>query len=375
MKTENELIEIMQTLCEKPRPAGSPQGEAIADYLLAHYSELGYQVEVQPFTFEGWELVEPPRVEFLKPTEREVAHCLPVVWSGSTGNDAVVGKLSPAGQINTFEAYPWERYAILDETGNPAAYLLTREDMVWGQPLDDASEKTPYIIVDTDACQWIRNWLKDHADIVVSASVESRYLPNQRLNNLIASKSGQADIVVCAHYDSFFNTVGAHDNASGTTALLCLASALSEQECNHFRFVAFDAEEWNKLGAYSYVERLRREGELEQIRLVVNIDSVGIGQKIYILTSPSIEETVKGIVSGLDVGHEVEIQVSSRAKFPQFDSWPFMKQGVPVMQIGTIADPPFQAFHDPDDTLEHIDLSLIGKVVQMVKGIVQQYPV
>ena len=44
---------------------------------------------------------------------------------------------------------------------------------------------------------------------------------NRQHNDLPASNDH--DLVIGAHYDSMFNTVGAHDNASGTAAFLSVA--------------------------------------------------------------------------------------------------------------------------------------------------------
>lgn len=372
-------MEILKMLCEFSRPAGSSRISEIKKYLLATLAKMGYQVQVQTSPFEGWELIEEPRVKFVTPVEKE-AKCIPVVWSGSILEDKVTGKLEPAGKIKTFESYEWERYAVIDLKRGVVAYLITREDMVWAQPLDNPLQKIPHIIVDTKSCKMIKYWIENHKEVEVLVSVKSRYIPGLSINNIIASPKGkEGDIVVCAHYDSMFNTVGAHDNASGTTALIGLAEKFSKKDCS-IRFILFDAEEWNKFGAYTYVEELMKSGELQKLKLVVNIDSVGFGDSIYLLTSPGIEEKVREIVSKTGVAKKIHIDISSKDEFPQFDSWPFMKNGVSVIQLGTKGNPPVTVleegeliFHNPKDTIENIQSEMIENVISLVEEFLGNY--
>jgi len=204
--------------------------------------------------------------------------------------------------------------------------------------------------------------------------VASRYVANQTLTNIIGSSGKTNEILVCAHYDSFYNTVGAHDNASGTAALLGLAETLANER-GDICFVSFDAEEWNKLGAYSYVKEFVPRGDLDRVRLVVNLDSVGVGDEIYLLTSPRIRDKVERAIESSKVEEELPIglEVTAREQFPQFDSWPFMKAGLDVIQVGTTGDPQFMYWHDPGDTLANINYDLIEHVVQVVKGLLYFY--
>ncbi|MFC1786671.1 M28 family metallopeptidase [Halobacteriota archaeon] len=379
MEYFRNYLEMLEILCKEPRPAGSFRISEIKDYLSYTLSKLGYDVQVQTSPFESWELIEEPRVKFLKPTEIEIS-CIPVVWSGSISEAEVVGKLEPAGKIKTFEAYEWDRYAVINSEGEALVYLITREDMVWAQPLDNPLQKIPYIIVDTESCKMIKSWIERNKEIEVLVSVKSMYIPDVSINNIIVSPKGkECDVLVCAHYDSMFNTVGAHDNASGTVALMDLAERFSKKDRN-IRFILFDAEEWNKFGAYSYVEKLKKNNELQRIKLMVNIDSIGFGESIYLLTSTGIEEKVKEIVSNTELFKKIPIDVSSKDEFPQFDSWPFMKNGVPVIQIGTKGNPPVTVlgkgesiFHNPKDTIENIEPEMIENVVLLVEEFLENY--
>ncbi|MEW6528673.1 MAG: M28 family peptidase [Candidatus Micrarchaeota archaeon] len=381
--------EIMQILCKFPRPAGSSQIKEIKSYLLSMLSKMNYCVQVQTVVFEGWELIKEPRVKFVEPVEKE-AKCMPVVWSSSISKDKISGKLEYVGKIKTFEAYEWERYAIVNPKVNSKkekkeilAYLITREDMVWIQSLDNPFQKTPYIIIDTESCKMIKQWIKENKEIMVLASVKSKYVPGLNINNVIASpKSKDCDVIVCTHYDSMFNTVGAHDNASGTAALIGLAERFSKKilKNSNVRFIFFDAEEWNKFGSYAYVEKIKNEGELQKLKFVLNIDSVGFGDSINLLTSPAIENKVREIVSKTSVAKKIKIDVSSKNEIPQLDCWPFMKNGIAVITIGTKGKPPVtklkegeSIFHNSKDTIENIQFEIIESVVSLVEEFLENY--
>ena len=117
---------------------------------------------------------------------------------------------------------------------------------------------------------------------------------------------------------------------------------------DHVQLIAFDGEEMHKVGAYRYANHLLQEGKLGNVRLVINLDSVGIGERLYALTSPSIEQQVKSALA------EFNIDISSRETFKQFDSWPFMKEGVDVIQIGSNfidRENSFCYFNAPKDTV------------------------
>ena len=108
---------------------------------------------------------------------------------------------------------------------------------------------------------------------------------------------------------------------------------------------------------------------MNQVNLVINIDSVGVGDYVYFLTSPSIEFRVKEIVEKLDTG--ITVNVASKEEFPQFDTWPFMKNGVPVIQVGTGGTPPFTYFHDPRDDMTNINYPLMENIVKLLRAFIE----
>lgn len=94
--------------------------------------------------------------------------------------------------------------------------------------------------------------------------------------NVIARRPGAQPerVVVCAHYDTKFDTPGASDNAGGVAVLLALAEALRAAPLERsVEFVAFTNEEYLPLGDDAYV---CAAGEaLPGVTAAVNLDGVG----------------------------------------------------------------------------------------------------
>jgi hypothetical protein len=330
---------------------------------------------LQEFPFIGWEVIEPPSVKFLEPLESEVGS-IPVMWSPTIRQQKIVGLLSKVKGIKTFEVHPWERYAISDDHGRNLAYLITRSDFVWLQPLNSPNAKKPHIMVDTNACNLIHKWLRSQSEIIVSASFKCKRIERLTARNLLATPpTGTYDIIVGAHYDSVPNTVGAHDNASGVATLISLAAS----QPDGVRLIAFDAEEWNKFGSVHYVNAAKASGELNKVRLMINIDSVGFGDRVYLLTSCDVEKAVRSAIRISPILSTMEIEVISKGDFPQFDSWPFMKNGIPIIQIGTKGNVDYDYFHHPKDTIDKLNHKLerdipvlLGELIRRLRQVIQK---
>jgi len=171
-------------------------------------------------------------------------------------------------------------------------------------------------------------------------------------------------IVVSAHYDhlgmrgsQIYN--GADDNASGTAALLALASHFSGNPTDHsLLFVAFDAEEMGLLGARAFVSN--PAVPLDSVVLNVNLDMVSRSDagELYAAGTyhyPFLGELVAEVAgrSGVTVltGHD-------RPSLPPGDDWtsasdhgPFHDAGIPFLYFGVEDHPDY---HRPTDTVDRI---------------------
>lgn len=80
--------------------------------------------------------------------------------------------------------------------------------------------------------------------------------------------------IVCGHYDSVPDSVGADDDASGVAVVLAAAQVMSQCTFNYtIRFVAFSGEEQGLLGSYMYVQEAVNNGD--DIIATLNADMIG----------------------------------------------------------------------------------------------------
>lgn len=81
-------------------------------------------------------------------------------------------------------------------------------------------------------------------------------------------------VYITAHYDSFENSPGANDNASGIACILEIASIIKDLDIDReIRFVAFGSEELGLLGSSNYVYKLK-DNEIEKSIACFNLDMV-----------------------------------------------------------------------------------------------------
>ncbi|TVS10127.1 MAG: aminopeptidase [Wenzhouxiangella sp.] len=122
-------------------------------------------------------------------------------------------------------------------------------------------------------------------------------------HNVIAERPGRSDrvIIVGAHYDTAVarslaqaeagiggpELQGVDDNASGVGVILELAARLAEEKPEHtIRFIAFGAEETGLLGARHAVSLMSAQ-ERERVLLMINIDSILTGDRLYVHAGPA----------------------------------------------------------------------------------------
>lgn len=164
---------------------------------------------------------------------------------------------------------------------------------------------------------------------------------------------------------------GADDNASGTSALIEIASILASPVNRPKRtvvFIAFSGEELGLLGSVHYVKS--PVFPIKDTVAMVNLDMVGRMKDksrlslIGVKTSPGWESVVSPLVrqSGLNVVLEDSTSGGS-------DHQPFQAAKVPVTFFftGLHAD-----YHRPSDTADKLDVDGIAKVSQLAARIVER---
>ena len=174
-------------------------------------------------------------------------------------------------------------------------------------------------------------------DIVID--VKNSYFENYPTRNVIGFIPGRSEkvIVFTAHYDmlgsfgegNYFP--GASDNASGTAMVLDLAKHFSRGKKPYYTiaFMLFSGEEAGLMGSKHYVSQPLFP--MEKIKLLINLDMVGTGQKGVMLFNAPKRPLEAAIVQKLneEKGYMKEVtEVEARANS---DHYPFHEKGIPAI--------------------------------------------
>lgn len=198
-----------------------------------------------------------------------------------------------------------------------------------------------------------------------------------KMVNLIATIPGQRPdrIVLGSHFDTKLfremRFVGASDGASSTAALIELGRVLKTRKDLPFTYelLFLDGEEavveWSDTdstyGSRHYVEAARKAGSLKSIKAFILLDMIG-DRQLTIRREANSTRWLTDIVWGVakKLGHR---QFMDEETTVEDDHIPFLKAGVPSLDI---IDLDYEAWHTAKDTLDAVaarSLQVVGDVV------------
>ncbi len=198
----------------------------------------------------------------------------------------------------------------------------------------------------------------------LSAWVKSEYKPVHKAPgiNVIGRIPGKSkdEILIIAHLDTIFNTPGANDNAASVIVMLMLALAASGRQNNHsITFVASDSEEYVYEGAHHYAESRIAENTMEDIKYVLNFDSLTYGPNLWI---NSKDQLVKDIIRDI---HK-DLNIDSTPIYGEndgfvMDSMPFKPSGAKALHANSRGydEKTLPVYHRPDDTADKVPLDCV----------------
>ena len=198
-----------------------------------------------------------------------------------------------------------------------------------------------------------------------------------KMVNLIATIPGQRPdrIVLASHFDTKLfrelRFVGASDGASSTAALIELARVIKARPQLPFtiELLFLDGEEavveWqgtdNTYGSRHYVEAGRKSGSLKSLRALILLDMIG-DRNLTIRREANSTRWLTDIVWGAaaKLGHRAFMSEETTV---EDDHVPFLKAGVPSVDI---IDLDYPQWHTAQDTLDAVaarSLQGVGEVV------------
>ena len=197
-------------------------------------------------------------------------------------------------------------------------------------------------------------------------------------------------LVISAHYDhvgarngTVFN--GADDNASGTAALLALASYFrAHRPANTLIFAAFDGEEAGLRGARAFVAT--PPVDLASIVVNLNVDMIGRDPNdlLYVVgttAQPGLKPLIERIASKAPVklvmGHDDPVKARENPRNQQFEDWTadsdhkaFCDAKIPCLYFG-VED--FVQHHKATDDYETMTLPFYVRATETIVRAVEEF--
>ena len=208
--------------------------------------------------------------------------------------------------------------------------------------------------------------VKDAIEMVRDDAVSARIVLEQeeytgQSHNVIVDLPGEIPeyIVLSAHYDSTFLSLGAYDNLSGSVGILGVADYFTKHPHRYgLRFIWCGSEERGLLGAKAYCAA--HGEELKNIALNINLDMIGCIMGKFIACC-STEEALVHYINY--ICSEMGFSIAARQDIYSSDSTPFAYNGVPALSFARIAPHNTATIHNRYDT------AAVMKGEQMVEDI------
>jgi Zn-dependent M28 family amino/carboxypeptidase len=262
------------------------------------------------------------------------------------------------------------------------------------------------------AAEYIANELKEYGVLPIAKNSEDPYFQKftysyyPETENVIgyipADIEGAGWIIITAHYDHLgkkgtiiYN--GADDNASGTTAILEIAEALSKAKESgvklnkNIMFIAFSAEEKGLIGSKHFCES--KIADTLNMNLNINMDMIGRSVKYGLIETfkeaenPDFKEdstfredyvylfrkgknTRKYLKYSKKSGKKKKFKIDTHPGSivrlvykSSSDHKPFYDMGVPIMVYFTGLHPDYHTERDTPDKIDYDNLTIITQII------------
>jgi Zn-dependent M28 family amino/carboxypeptidase len=230
--------------------------------------------------------------------------------------------------------------------------------------------------------QYIKEELSQWGEVIThDFQVKGNQHQNIILHLPATNQKDLPPILIGAHYDGVPGTPGADDNATGVAVLLELAAYFAVNPLRYpIQLVAFDMEEYGRLGSFAYADDLK--SQQQPLRLMISLEMLG-----YCDTKPNSQrypvDFLKYIYPSQGdfialVGNLITIPdlirfhtsmqptiscqwlpVPNNGKWIQGTSFsdhsPFWLQGYRAMMVTDTAFLRNPHYHKPSDTIETLD--------------------
>lgn len=252
----------------------------------------------------------------------------------------------------------------------PGGVLLTGTASVTGDLIP-----IPAVCISLESGKSIRKWIKDERDITATIDMTNFSRPI-KARNIIASYPGSSrkyrkeKIVIGGHLDSWDLATGAFDNGVGSFSVMDIARVYSELKLKTKRpidFVLFMGEEQGLLGSQYMVEELERSGEIEKVKLMINMDMTNNVHGFNAGGNEELIDVLKEIgtlISGVDTTYKNNVRSGAGL---HSDHESFMLRGVPITSpMGSLPLKAYGCYHANCDDIDLVEKEHLDNNVRFV---------
>ena len=231
--------------------------------------------------------------------------------------------------------------------------------------------------------------LKPDVKVSINVAISEKGLAAQNVGGIIPGKGALASewVILGAHYDhvgmGYFGAQpnnrgklhpGADDNASGTSAMLCLTKKLKDymgskeapENCRSILLMAFTAEEMGLDGSREYVKHPTIPAD--KIAAMVNMDMVGrlSGDRLA-MSGTGTAEGFTDLIRPAVVASGLTVDADSGGRGPS-DHASFYAAGIPVLFLFTRTH---DEYHTPQDQGFTVNPYGASKVIGLAEGLIK----
>ncbi len=347
--------QLMKLLCQiGPRPTGSATMRRATKFLSKKWIELGAaNVHTEEVSVTAWDECE-SQLELIVPTYRsyESLQCI------NTASGVAEGKLLDVGRGDI------ETINQLDKTVVHGAVLLTKGHEISGGKYDPVHKRIHLLenmgaagvilVSQQHALPAIHYMYRNNLitiPVVSISEADGRSLAELACDqdarvrieteghayqtkcfNLVAEigrkHKSQEEVILSAHFDSFYIAPGAFDNLTGVVTMTEIARSLAPFKDNFtrtLRIIAFTGEEYGFAGSKCYVRNY--VDEMDHIQFVLNLDGLfdKTAEGLAVFWSPEMRGYIERALK------KVHPEVSVRDHFGMSSDYlSFMLQGIPA---------------------------------------------
>ncbi len=372
MSNYRDIVCLIEKLCITSRFPGTEGSLHARDVILSHLKNVSFEYNLFYSQIPQWSIDDEPIIEFLFP-EKLIVKGIPAIFSPPTPSEGIEGEVVNTNKLKMLDSFDWDRYSILGVNGNVLGFLISTSYIPHMEPLPADAQALPNVILDSKTHQKLQKWIVSEKEIYVRLKNPTKTNGSIDIISVLTKEpTSKPYPLICAHYDTVYNSSGAHDNASGVAVALQLARELSllDIPC---RFAFFDGEETNKAGSIAFVKEEKRINLLKNISFVLEIDSVGIGNEIGLLCSKKLYKKLKKFKNIFDnvISDNYKISISPQTRIAFCDVWPFMLESIPVIRMLTRGSVGQHIMHTAEDTIDKIERDTLLVAFEIAQTIIK----